>query len=369
MSTSADVVVLGAGAAGCATAYFLAREGVRVRVIERESIGSCASGYAQGMLNPLTGNGIPGPNEPLAIAGFNMHRELWPVLQEEAQVDIQARMVPQLDLCFRVDEIDGLREEMERWDRADGFSARWLGPDEVHRLEPRIAEDVKGAVLLENVGMLDSYRYTLALAQAAERHGAEFVTGEVVGLRSSGGRATGVAMGRGDIPCQAVVIALGPWSGRASDWLGLDIPVEPLKGQMIYLEGLDPPLEQYVHGPGTLAQKVDGNVWIGATEEHAGFDTGTTVEARDSLVRMALEMVPSLGRLGFLRQTACLRPVTPDSRPIIGRLPGWDGVFLATGAEKKGILFSPAMGRAVADLILTGNTSLSLEAYSPERFS
>jgi glycine/D-amino acid oxidase-like deaminating enzyme len=304
-----------------------------------------------------------------ARASFTMHRELWPELQEQADVDIQVRETPELRLFLSAQDVDAQEEEITLWAQTDGFSIQWLGPEEVCRLEPRINPRVHRAALLEHIAMLDSYRYTLALAQAAERLGATFVNGEVTGLTSSAGRVSGVRLRHGDIACGTVVVALGPWSGQASTWLGMDIPVEPLKGQMIYLEGLDPPLEYCIHGPCYVVHKPDGVVWIGATIERAGEDTGTTGEARDLLMGQALELVPSLNELGMLRQTACLRPATPDSMPILGAAPGCDGVYLATGAENKGILLSPAMGRAVADLILDGETALPIATFAPERFA
>jgi glycine oxidase len=261
------------------------------------------------------------------------------------------------------------REELKLWEKADGFSAQWLKSEEVHRLESRFSQDVKGGILLEEVGMLDSYRYTLALAQAAEHYGAEIMHGEAVGLKSTGNRITGVRLKSGAIACDAVVVALGPWSGQVSSWLGLDIPVQPLKGQILYLEAPDPPLKYHVHGPCSFVHKADNLVWVGATEERADFDTHTTVEARDYLIHRALKMMPYLGQLRLVQQTACLRPVTPDSRPIIGKAPGWDGVYLATGAAKKGILLSPGIGRSTADLITKGETSLPIEPFAPERFT
>lgn len=369
MPESTEVIILGAGVVGCATAYFLARDGVKVTVIEREAIGSGASGFALGLLNPLSGSGIPGPLQPMAETALNMHLELWPALKQESGVDFQAKMMPHLELCLTADDMSAKREELKRWEKADGFSARWLTPEEVHHLDPRFSQDVKGGILLEAVGMLDSYRYALALAQAAEHYGAQIIHGEAVGLISSGHRVTGVRLKRGPLACDAIVIAQGPWSGQVSSWLELDIPVQPLKGQILYLQAPDPPLKYHVHGPCSFVHKADNLLWIAATEEHADFDTNTTVEARDDLIARSLKMMPSLGQLGLVQQTACLRPVTPDFLPIIGQAPGWDGIYLATGAAKKGILLSPGIGRAAADLVTKGETSLPIEPFAPERFT
>ena len=368
MTQVSDVAILGAGAVGCATAYFLARQGVKVTVLEREAAGSGASGYALGLLNPLTGAGIPGPAQPFAEAAFKMHRELWPLLKEEADTNFHGTMVPHLELCIADDEVHEGQEEMRRWAKVDGFSARWLEPEQVLNLEPRITQEVSGAVLVENLGSLDSYRYTRALAEAAERHGAEFVRDQVVGLRSQANRVTAVAFNGGEFACDATVVALGPWSGQAAQWLGVDVPVGPLKGQILHLEGQDPPLPYHVTGPVSIVQKSDGMLWVGSTEEEAGFDLNTTAQARQFLMRGVLRMFPGLAEARLVRQTACLRPVTPDLQPILGQAPGWDGVYLATGAAKKGILYSPAMGRAVADMITTGHTSLPIAPFAPERF-
>ncbi len=100
MPNKADVAVLGAGVAGCATAYYLSRQGVRVVVVERDAVGSGASGYAVGGLNPLTGTGIPGPVQPLAEASFMMHQDLWPALEEATGTDIQTRMTVHVELCL-----------------------------------------------------------------------------------------------------------------------------------------------------------------------------------------------------------------------------------------------------------------------------
>ena len=369
MPSGTDVVIIGAGVAGCATAYYLAKDGVSVTVVEREAIGSCASGYALGLLNPLTGNGIPGPVQPIAELAFQMHVDLWPTLAEESGVDFQVSLKPHLEICLTDNDVEVQRREYLRWAATDGFSAEWLGPDDLPKLEPRFTRSVKGAVLLNKVAILDSYRYTLALAQAAESYGATFVNREVTGLNTQGGRIRGVRYPGGQIDCDTLVIAMGPWSKHASSWLGLDIPVTPLKGQILYLEGMTPPLEYHVHGPCSFVQKDDGMVWVGATEEQTDFNADTTFSARDYLMERALTIMPSLGELRLLNQTACLRPVTPDSGPILGKVPTMDGVYLATGAEKKGILLSPAIGRSIADLIMRGETDIPILPFAVDRFA
>ena len=162
--------------------------------------------------------------------------------------------------------------------------------------------------------------------------------------------------------------AAGPWAGEASGWLGFDLPVGPLKGQIVHLRQMDPPLWKHMVGPVQIASKKDGLVWLGATEEHEGFDNRTTQQAREDLLARAVRMVPPLADQPVVGHTSCLRPVAPDRLPIIGRAPGRDNVYLAAALEKKGILIAPAIGRAIADLVVRGETSVPIQNFSLSRF-
>ena len=153
------------------------------------------------------------------------------------------------------------------------------------------------------------------------------------------------------------------------EWTGLRIPVTPLKGQIVRLEGLSPPLEYHVAGPGAVVQKADGKLWAAATEEEAGFDLSTTSQARQDLLERAARVLPSVTQARILEQTACLRPRTPDALPILGKVPERDNVYLATGGGKKGVLLAPAMGVVLADLIVRGETRLPIDEFAPERFA
>jgi glycine/D-amino acid oxidase-like deaminating enzyme len=363
-----QVIVLGAGVVGCAAAYYLARDGANVTIIEREAVGSGASGFAVGLLNPLMGTGIPGPMAPLAEQTFQMHKELWPEIELASGIDLQTRKMPHLQLCFTDDEVQKARQDMARWNASEGFSAEWLDPGQVLALDPRISNLVAGAVLLRHIWILDSYRLTLALLQSAEALGATLIHGEASGIESNGGQVTGVRVHGKTLACDAVVIALGPWSGQRLTGMEYALPVSPLKGQILHLEAPTDPFRYHLAGPGQVAHKADGLVWIASTEEEAGFDVSLTQAARDTLMARAIKMVPSLAELKLVRQTACIRPITPDRQPIVGNVPNMSGAYLATGAEKKGILFGPLMGRAVADLVMSGDTSLPIEPLSPERF-
>ncbi len=237
-------------------------------------------------------------------------------------------------------------------------------------LEPRLSSDVLRGLRIYGNAALDSHLYTLALSGAAESLGATVRYGNATGLISSGQRVTGVLLEDGEISCEGVVMATGPWSGEAERWLGTPIPVEPLKGEILRMRLEDAPLAHDFSGAGvSLYRRSDGLAWVGATEERRGFDRQPSDAVRRLLVEKAARLVPAMAEAALVKHTACLRPVTPDWLPIIGKAPGWQNAYLATGAGKKGILLSPGIGKAVADLITYGAASLDVTPFAPDRFA
>ena len=364
-----DVVIVGGGAVGCATAYFLAKEGVGVTVLESNTVAYGASGYAMGLLNPLSGAGIPGPLEELSLEGFQMHRNLAGELKEAGGIDYCARRRDSIHPVFTDGEVQEL-EAMARYSvKVEGVSCRWLDGPEVRSLEPRVSDGVSKALLLEGTLLLESHSYTQALARGAKEHGATIRQARVHGLRRPGANLE-VGAEDGPIEAERVVLAMGPWAEAAREWLGLPIPVYPLKGQILRLELPGPPLQRSLHhGDNYVGSKPDGLVWAGTTEEEVGFDDRPTEEARAKILREVAAFLPAVEQGCLVRQTACLRPVTPDGLPILGQIPGWDGVYLATGAGRKGILVSPSMARAVTELIVRGQSELAVDIFSLGRFA
>ena len=369
MTDADDVVIIGGGAAGCAAAYYLGLAGIRSTIIEGDAVASQASGYAAGLLNPLQGSGIPGPLGPLAMESFQMHRILVEDLQETTGIDYESRVVTQVKLAMDESEIPALEETFAVHSRAPGFEARRLDSVDLRSLEPRLGPSVISGVYTKgNVG-LDSYKYTLALAAGAEKLGATVRSGIVRGLERSGGRVTKVLLEDGEISCGTLVLAMGPWSRMAEPWLDAYIPVDPLKGEILRVEPSGPPLAHDFSGGGSsLYPKPDGLVWCGTTEDWRGFDRQPLDSTRQTLMDRAVRLMPELAQARLTLHTACLRPVTPDWLPIIGKPPGYDNVVLATGAGKKGILLSPGFGKAVADIISSGATQMPVADFEPGRF-
>lgn len=369
-TNSSEVVIIGGGIVGIATAYFLGKAGIASVVIERDAVGSHASGFAYGGLSPLSGAGIPGPLAVVAQEGMRLHREFAQSLQAETGVNIEFRLRPALNLSFTEQEVHQAQVTLPWQQQQPGYTVRWLDPREARKIEPRVSEQNLGAVYVEGTADVEPYRLVLALVGAAENTGARIRHGHVTGLKRQGDRVTGVRLENGEIACQTVVLAMGPWSGATSDWLQLPIQVRPLKGQILRLRAPGPPVACSVGWGGNYATtKPDGLLWTGTTEEEAGFNEHPTTESRDKIIASLLKMLPAMTEAQLVQHTACLRPLAADDRLLLGPVPGWEGMYMATGAGRKGILLGPAMGHITADLILHGTSTIPIDAFGVDRFA
>ena len=369
MAETSQVVIVGGGAAGCSVAYYLALAGVKATIVEREGVATQASGISVGGLNPLQGAGIPGPLGPLALESHRMHLDIWDTLKEETGIDCDGRVISLLKVAFGEDELIDLNQTEEIFTPVEGFEARSLDSKEVSDLEPRIGDGVIRGLYTRGNAVVDSYKYTIALLQAAENRGAKLRSGSVHGLEQADRRVTGVILGEEKISCDQVVLAMGAWARLAEPWLDAYIPIDPLKGEFLRFDLPGPPLAHYIVGAGgSLHPKPDGLVWSGTTEEWRGFDKETTDSARESILPKAIKLVPDMAQARLVLHTACLRPMAPDGFPIIGRVPGWDNVYVTNGGGRKGILLSTGMGKAVSDLMTRGETQLDASLFSPARF-
>ena len=366
-----DVIVVGGGIIGCLTAYLLSREGLKVTIVEADAVASHASGFAFGGLGPLEGAGIPDPLLGFSVWCLERHASLSPELEEASGVDTQFHLRDRLILAFDDSEARRYKEEIKWQKDVKGFHVEWLDQADVLKVEPRANPACLGASYAQGTGAIEAYRYNLAAAQAAEKFGAEILLRRVTGLISQGGRCSGVTLETGQLEAGAVVLAVGPWSQQASSWCGVEIPVSPLKGQVIRLQLTTDPMRASLNYAGSYAaSKPDGLIWAGTTEEEAGFDVGITTAARDKIMGDLLKMAPSLADAELVQQTACLRPISADGLPIVGKVPGWENLYVGTGSGRKGILWSTGMCHGLADLIVKGSTEVpGVASLDPARFN
>lgn len=359
---------MGGGITGAFTAFLLAREGVRTTLVERSAIGAHASGNNPGGLNPLHGAGIPGPMQEAALAAMRLHLESWEEMRELSGIDFRGRLEPRLQLACDEDDLGGLSLTRELYDAADGFSARSLDAADARACEPRLG-DVAAGLWTEGNARVDAPAYVRAVAQAAEAHGAELIRGEVRRIETRAARVEHVFVDQARIACEGVVVATGAWCTGPEAWLGIRLPVEPLKGELVLTEPAGgPPAVDLLWRDAALYRE-GGLTLAGGSEERTGFDAAPTERARERIVERAARVLPAMREAPIRGHLAALRPVTPDGMPIVGRADGFDNVVLALGSGRKGMLLSSVIARAATDLSTTGTPSAVLAACAPDRFA
>lgn len=366
--TTTDVVIVGGGVTGAAAAYHLAKANLGTIIVERDHIAAHASGFAFGGLYPLAGAGIPGPAAALALRSFAMHQALSETLPAESGIDTGFRLRPNLNLALTDAEADALQRGLAWINQHPGFGAEWLDAKAARRVEPRIASEALGATLCEGTAEVDAAAFTRALVQAS---GTKVHSGEAVAVTREAPGALSVRLADGDaLACGTLALTQGPWLTAGTRWLGAALPLTPLKGEIVRLAASGTPIECAISLRDCYATtKPDGLLWAGATEEAVGFDEAPSTGGRQSLLAVVRQMLPSLADAKVVRHTACLRPMTPDGLPIVGPLPGADAVYVAGGGARKGILYAPALGKALADHIAGGQPAADLAACHPSRFA
>jgi glycine oxidase len=366
-----DVIVVGGGIIGCATAYYLAKHGSTVTLLERASLASEASGASAGMLAALSDEGGDrGPDfQRFCLDGLRSYESLLPEL-EATGVDIRYRRAGVLHIALNEQEAGHLKARLEA-QRGIAPDSRWLSPAELAREEPDVSRRAVVGLLAPSEHYVDSQRVTIALAEAAKRHGASIRESEAVTrFHSSAGALTGVTTASGRYDAGAVVLAGGSWTAAMARSLGANIPVRPVRGQMLSLRGPTQPLRHVIWGAnGYLVPREDGQTFVGATVEEAGYRKVTTLAAQRLLRRVAMELVPTLRGATQLRAWAGLRPASSDGLPIMGLLPGWSNAWVSTGHFRNGILLAAISGQLVAHSVLAGKPDAILAPFSPTRFA
>jgi glycine oxidase len=347
------VAVVGGGVVGCATAYQLTRAGLNVTLIERDAIAAHASGRNAGNLNPLYGT--PSTLVPFALEAFRIHAAIRAELKQLDCAHYVALPVKRVHLGRDETDRQQLEETAALFKTTSGFSSVWLECDDLRQIEPRLASDISFGVLTEGSLTVDGRDFTRSLADAAMQLGATIVYGSALGVVVSGERVTGIQTGQGVIVCDEVVLATGPWVTDTKSWLGINLAVEPIKGELLLMRlSGETPRYDFTRGSTSLYRRRENEVWVGVTMKDCGFECTPTAEAREFLLDRAARIMPSIKQATLLDHVAALRPVTPSSAPIAARAGGWQNVYIANGGGSKGLLLSVGIASRIRDLLLNG---------------
>ena len=368
-----DLVIVGGGVIGLGIAWRAAGRGLAVTVVDDQP-GHGASWAAAGMLAPV-GEVHYGEQ---ALLRLNLAAaERWPGFAAELE-ELSGRQVGYRRngtlIVARDGDDNAALDDLYRFQRGLGLESERLRGRECRQLEPGLAPGVRGGILASSDAQVDNRAVAEALRAACERAGVRVAPGRVATVHLEGvgpRRARGVTLATGErIDAGTVLLAAGCWSaGLEGVPADLVPPVRPVKGQLLHLRGPQeaPVCRHNVRGLDVyVVPRGDGRVVVGATVEERGFDATVTVRAVHDLLRAALELLPDTGELRLIETVAGLRPGSPDNAPLLGQLS--DGLVVATGHYRNGILLTPVTADAIAELLATGQVPELIAPFSPLRF-
>jgi glycine oxidase len=210
-------------------------------------------------------------------------------------------------------------------------------------------------LLIEGNMSIDSAAFHRSLVAGATKLGVALLRDEATGLVFDKDKAIGLRVREAQLHADAFVFATGPWVAPLHKWLGLELPVKPVKGEMLRVALTGPALEyDFTHGLVSLYRRGEGECWIGVTKEDAGFDETPSAAGRRQLIEAASRIMPAVARAPILAHRAALRPMTADGLPLIMRVPGSANCYVANGGGIKGILLASAVGLELARLMMDG---------------
>lgn len=376
-STTSDVLVIGGGIIGLVTAWRAAQRGFATAVVDPEPGGGAAQ-VAAGMLAAVTElhygeQTLLGLN----LASARRYPDFAAELTELTGQDLGYRRCGTLAVALDADDRAHLRE-LHALQQQSGLESQWLSGRECRRLEPMLAPGVRGGLRVDGDHQIDPRRLAGALVAACERAGVVFHRAWAERLTVVRDRAAGVVLADGtEATAGQVVLAGGSLSGRLAG-VPEDVlpPVRPVKGQVLRLTMpqrhgpfLSRTVRAVVRGSHVyLVPRASGELVIGATSEELGWDTTVTAGGVYELLRDAHELVPGITELPLTETRAGLRPGSPDNAPLLGPT-GLDGLLLATGHYRNGVLLTPVTGDAMAHVLATGELPAEARPFTPKRFS
>lgn len=399
MVEQTDVVVVGGGIVGTAAAFHLAERGVDTVLVDAEAEGRATDAGA-GIISPSTSSRREDEDWfAFGVAAAAHYDTLVRKLETQGIDDHGYRETDLLSVAVDAEEVPAFEADLERIERREAES-RVPNDEAVEELSPAAARkafpplaDVERAMRFSGAARVDGKQFTAALSRAARHTGLTTLAGTVEEVLVEEGAVSGVVVDGGDVSGQhqhtagederidanRVVVAGGAWSSGFGDDFGVELPVYPIRGQILHLDATGTaatpeggsaewPIvggyrENYIVPWG------DGRIVVGATrEEGTGFDPRVTASGIDHVSDAAMRMAPGLADATFEEIRVGLRPGSPDGLPIVGEVPGVQGAFVATGHGPTGLMLGPFSGKVVADLACGEEPAVDLSAFAPERF-
>ncbi|MBP9665399.1 MAG: glycine oxidase ThiO, partial [Pyrinomonadaceae bacterium] len=339
-------------------------------VIEKGACGREASWAAGGMLTTDVHATVQDDAYLLGATSRGMYSTLAAELLDETGIDIELDRTGTIDVAFG-DE-DGRRLfEKYRQQTSAGITVETLSLEEVLRLEPELSSTIQIAAYYSNDWQVENRKLLLALLRYASLNDIEIrERPEVASLIVENGTAKGVQTARGPMYAGHTIIATGAWTSliKLGD-AAMPFTVKPIRGQIVAFAG---PPRTIAHvlwtGHSYIVPRVDGRVLVGSTSEDVGFDHSVTEQARSELMETAIHIAPAIGTMQTVDHWSGLRPFAGDGLPVIGPIAGLDGITIATGHYRNGILLAPVTASIVADALIGKADAAFLDGFRPDRF-
>ena len=362
-----DVAIAGGGVIGGAIALELARAGLRVAVFDRQHPGQEASWASSGILSPAPENPGMVAIVPLGKASLALYPEFVAQVEEISGKTTGFRPKGTLQALFSRDTKAEL-STIIALHHGLGLRAEPLGAEDARQFEPALNEEVAAAVLRPDEASVDNRALTAAIFEAAQRSGAEVFSGNgAKAMWREKNRCAGLVLQNERVAAQWTIIAAGCFSVTI-EGIATYAPVRPAKGQMAALRADDLKMERVLWSEKVyLVPRNDGRIVAGATVEYAGFDKRTTAGGMEKILSAAIELAPGLAEARIEEMWAGLRPDSPDHLPILGPT-DIDGLLIATGHFRSGILLTPVTARLVREWIIEQRVSVDWDRFSPLRF-
>ena len=362
-----DAVVAGGGIIGASIALELASAGLKVAVFDTQKPGREASWASAGMISPSPESPAMASLLPLSLASVRLYPEFIGLVEELSGVSVGYRKDGALDLLFAEEEAAGIGEILSQH-HAAGLKAEALPREQVRDLEPALSPEVRGAVHRPDEASLDNRLFTEATLEAARRRGVEiFSANGAKALWFEGRTCAGLQLETGRVVARWTVVAAGCFSARI-EGAAPYAPVLPAKGQMIALRCDAVRLQRDLWlAHNYLVPRNDGRIIAGATVEYEGFDRSVTAAGMKKILTAAISMVPALEKARVDETWTGLRPDSPDHLPILGPT-DHEGLLIATGHFRSGILLTPITARLVREWITSQKVSVDWAPFSPMRF-
>jgi glycine oxidase len=372
-ASESDVVIIGGGIIGCSVALRLVQARLKVCVLDRGEPGAEASSAAAGMIAPQGEIAEPDAFFELCAASRDLYPSFVAEIEEISGQAVGYRRDGILLVAVSDEERNAL-DKIYQGQTAHGLQLEKLSAEAVRGRVAGLSSEIQSGLFVPGDHWVDNERLTRALVETCRRLGVEFCNGSgVTRINTRGGRVqsvqTGTSPGPGNIEISAghFVLAAGCWSRELAAPLGVSLPVEPCRGQMIEFESpTELPLAVRA-GHHYLVPRSPHRIIAGTTSEYVGFEKAVTAEGLRTILEGLTRMAPLVKNLRFRRAWVGLRPDTPDHLPVLG-YGELENLVFATGHFRHGIMLAPVTGKLISELILAGSSSVPIEAYRPLRF-